>query len=67
MANRELPHPARMYSAAELANEMGVSRRTLTNWIKAGKFPEPDYRPTQRTRRWTAEAVAAHVRGGGRS
>jgi excisionase family DNA binding protein len=31
------------YSTAEVAREIGVSKRTLLRWLYAGKLPEPKH------------------------
>jgi predicted DNA-binding transcriptional regulator AlpA len=51
--------PSRMLSQAEVAEMFGVTKRTLRNWVAAGRFPRP-VRPTRRTTLWDSRVIEAH-------
>lgn len=42
---------------ATLLQVLGISGPTLWRWIRAGRFPQPDHRPSQRLSLWRAETV----------
>src|SRR5262245_10166941 len=46
---------------ADVASLVGVTTRTLDNWIAAGTFPRPDLRFSARTLKWSAELVRKHL------
>ena len=41
----------------EVADVLGVTKRTLMNWLRARKIPEPERNQVNRYRRWTAQDV----------
>ena len=43
-------------TSTEVADLLGVTKRTLFNWLKAGKIPQPQRRPNGYFR-WTLEDV----------
>ena len=44
---------------AEVADILGVTKRTLKNWLRQAVIPEPERNPSNRYRRWTLEDVEA--------
>jgi hypothetical protein len=44
---------------AEVADIIGVTKRTLKNWLRLSVIPEPARNPSNRYRRWTLEDVEA--------
>jgi len=44
---------------AEVADILGVTKRTLKNWLSRAVIPEPERNPSNRYRRWTLEDVEA--------
>jgi predicted DNA-binding transcriptional regulator AlpA len=42
---------------AEVADILGVTKRTLKNWLSREVIPEPERNPSNRYRRWTLEDV----------
>ena len=45
------------YSISEVASVLGVPRRTLQSWEKAGKIPKPRRDPMSNYRLYTQEAI----------
>jgi len=43
----------------QVAEILGVSKKTLKNWLKASLIPEPQRNPMNRYRRWTLQDVEA--------
>jgi DNA-binding transcriptional MerR regulator len=43
-------------TSQEVANLIGVTKRTIFNWLKSGKIPEPQRRPNGYFQ-WTLEDV----------
>lgn len=41
----------------EVADVLGITKRTLMNWLRAQKIPEPERNLATRYRRWTAQDV----------
>ena len=41
----------------EVADVLGITKRTLMNWLRAQKIPEPERNQANRYRRWTAQDV----------
>ncbi len=58
-------HAPLRYGTFEVAALAGVTWRTIYNWLRAGKLPEPD-RGTNGRRLWTAEVVGAAIALGAR-
>ncbi len=50
---REVPY----LSTGQVAEILGVTKKTLKNWLKARLIPEPDRNPLNRYRRWTLQDV----------
>jgi DNA-binding transcriptional MerR regulator len=42
---------------AQVAEILGITKRTLKNWLKAKWIPEPERNPANRYRRWTLQDV----------
>lgn len=49
---------AEILTTARAARILGVSKRTLHNWIKAGKVPPPESNPENGYLQWTMSDVA---------
>jgi DNA-binding transcriptional MerR regulator len=47
------------YTTQEVADILGVTKKTLLNWIRSGKVPEPRRDEKNNYRMWTAEDIAA--------
>jgi DNA-binding transcriptional MerR regulator len=41
----------------EVADVLGITKRTLMNWLRSQKIPEPERNQANRYRRWTAQDV----------
>lgn len=41
----------------EVADVLGITKRTLMNWLRAEKIPEPERNQANRYRRWTPQDV----------
>jgi len=41
----------------EVADVLGITKRTLMNWLRAQKIVEPERNQANRYRRWTAQDV----------
>ena len=46
------------YKTQEVADKLGVSKKTLLNWLRAEKIPEPRRNGKNNYRVWTAEDIA---------
>ncbi len=46
------------YKTQEVANILGVTKKTLLNWLRAEKVPEPRRNDENNYRIWTAEDIA---------
>jgi DNA-binding transcriptional MerR regulator len=46
-------------STGQVAEILGITKKTLKNWLKAQLIPEPDRNPMNRYRRWTLQDVEA--------
>jgi predicted site-specific integrase-resolvase len=44
-------------TSARVARILGITKRTLHNWIKAGKIPGPDVNPDNGYLQWTITDV----------
>ena len=44
-------------STGQVAEILGITKRTLKNWLKAKWIPEPERNPANRYRRWTLQDV----------
>jgi DNA-binding transcriptional MerR regulator len=45
--------------SAEVADILGVTKRTLKNWLRRAVIPEPERNPSNNYRRWTLDDVEA--------
>jgi len=43
----------------QVAEILGITKKTLKNWLKAEWIPEPERNPANRYRRWTLQDVEA--------
>ncbi len=50
---RDLPY----LSTGQVAEVLGVTKKTLKNWLKAELIPEPERNPVNRYRRWTLQDI----------
>jgi len=41
----------------EVADVLGITKRTLMNWLRTKRIQEPERNQTNRYRRWTAQDV----------
>ena len=41
----------------EVADVLGITKRTLMNWLRTQKIPEPERNQMNRYRRWRAQDV----------
>jgi DNA-binding transcriptional MerR regulator len=41
----------------EVADVLGITKRTLMNWLRLEKIPEPERNQVNRYRRWTPQDV----------
>jgi predicted site-specific integrase-resolvase len=55
---RQAAEIAEFLTTARAARILGVSKRTLHNWIKAGKVPPPEINPENGYLQWTMSDVA---------
>jgi DNA-binding transcriptional MerR regulator len=46
-------------NTGQVAEILGVTKRTLKNWLKAKWIPEPERNPANQYRRWTLQDVEA--------
>ena len=51
--NREIPY----LNTGQVADILGITKKTLKNWLKAGRIPEPQRNPMNRYRRWTLQDI----------
>jgi predicted DNA-binding transcriptional regulator AlpA len=54
------PASRRLLTAPEVADQFGISVRTLWRWVATGEFPQP-IRWNRKLVRWDARAVEAHI------
>lgn len=45
-------------TSARVARILGITKRTLHNWIKAGKIPAPDINPANGYLQWSITDIA---------
>ena len=50
--------PKLTYTTQEVANIVGVTKKTLLNWLKSNKIPEPIRDEKNNYRVWTAADIA---------
>ena len=53
--SRALPY----LTTGQVAEILGISKKTLKNWLKAEFIPEPERNPMNRYRRWTLQDIEA--------
>ena len=53
VGSREIPY----LSTGQVAEILGVTKKTLKNWLKASLIPEPQRNPMNRYRRWTLQDI----------
>jgi len=44
-------------STGQVAEILGITKKTLKNWLKASFIPEPQRNPMNRYRRWTLQDI----------
>jgi len=52
-----MPKPT--FTTQEVANILKVTKKTLLNWLREGKIPEPQRDNSNNYRIWIAEDIAA--------
>jgi len=45
------------YTTLQAAEALGITKRTLKNWLRLGKITEPDRNPITGYRRWTLRDI----------
>ncbi len=50
---REVPY----LSTGQVAEVLGVTKKTIKNWLKSSLIPEPHRNPSNRYRRWTLQDI----------
>jgi len=53
------PREIAYLNTGQVAEILGITKRTLKNWLKAKWIPEPERNPANRYRRWTLGDVEA--------
>ena len=46
-------------TTAQVAEVLGVSKKTVKNWLRAEWIPEPQRNPLNRYRQWTLQDIEA--------
>ena len=46
-------------STGQVAEILGITKKTLKNWLKTELIPEPERNPANRYRRWTLQDLEA--------
>jgi DNA-binding transcriptional MerR regulator len=59
MSQRPGVRPTSYLSTGDVAEILGVTKKTLKNWLKARLIPEPERNPVNLYRLWTLENVEA--------
>ncbi len=44
-------------STGQVAEILGITKKTLKNWLKSELIPEPERNPANRYRRWTLRDI----------
>jgi DNA-binding transcriptional MerR regulator len=44
-------------TSEQVASILGVTKRTLKNWLRAGRIPEPARNPNNNYRQWTLSDI----------
>lgn len=55
---KQIKMPKFTYTTHEVANIVGVTKKTLLNWLKSNRIPEPIRNEKNNYRVWTAEDIA---------
>jgi DNA-binding transcriptional MerR regulator len=50
---RDVPY----LTTGQVAEILGITKKTLKNWLKASLIPEPNRNPINRYRRWTLQDI----------
>ena len=50
---REVPY----LSTGQVAEVLGITKKTLKNWLKSSLIPEPHRNPVNQYRRWTLQDI----------
>jgi DNA-binding transcriptional MerR regulator len=50
-------HEIPYLSTGQVAEILGITKKTLKNWLKAQFIPEPVRHPVNRYRRWTLQDI----------
>jgi len=51
--DREMPY----LNTGQVAEILGITKKTLKNWLKASLIPEPQRNPMNRYRLWTLQDI----------
>jgi DNA-binding transcriptional MerR regulator len=57
MAEAENRHEISYLRTGQVAEILGITKKTLKNWLKAEFVPEPIRNPVNRYRRWTLQDI----------
>lgn len=57
MLQTESRHEISYLRTGQVAEILGITKKTLKNWLKAQFIPEPVRHPVNRYRRWTLQDV----------
>jgi DNA-binding transcriptional MerR regulator len=57
MAETENRHEISYLRTGQVAEILGITKKTLKNWLKAEFVPEPIRHPVNRYRRWTLQDI----------
>ena len=58
-AYKTTPRVDAVLTTAQVAEVLGVSKKTVKNWLHAGWIPEPRRNPLNRYRQWTLQDIEA--------
>jgi DNA-binding transcriptional MerR regulator len=53
-----LPNRSNYITSARVARMLGITKRTLHNWVKAGRIPPPEVNPANGYLQWTMADVS---------
>ena len=57
MSQAERAHEVRHLRTGQVAEILGITKKTLKNWLKSELIPEPECNPITRYRRWTLQDI----------
>jgi DNA-binding transcriptional MerR regulator len=57
MSQTERAREVSYLSTGQVAEILGITKKTLKNWLKAELIPEPERNPMNRYRRWTLQDI----------